>query len=125
MTEIIDKDESYAIIGACMEVYNQMGFGFLEAVYQECLEMEFADRRIPFKPQQQLDLRYKHRPLKAAYIPDFLCYDRIIVEIKGIRELTDVHRSQVLNYLKGTGLKLGLLVNFGHPTKLQYERFVF
>ena len=125
MTEIIDKDESYAIIGACMEVYNQMGFGFLGAVYQECLAMEFADRRIPFQTKLRLDLRYKQRPLKAAYIPDFLCYGRIIVEIKGIRELTNAHRAQVLNYLKGTGLKLGLLVNFGHPTKLQYERIVF
>ena len=87
MTDIIYKDESYRIIGACMEVYNEMGCGFLEAVYQECLEYEFADRQIPFVPQQQLKLKFKKRTLKSVYIPDFVCAEKIIVEIKGASEL--------------------------------------
>ncbi len=124
-SDVLYKDESYRIVGACMEVYNQMGFGFLEAVYQECLEYEFADREIPFQSQEQLTLRFKDRTLQAAYIPDFVCFNRIIVEIKGVADLADHHRSQVLNYLKATGIKLGLLVNFGNQNKLQYERLLF
>jgi len=94
-------------------------------VYQECLAFELADRKIPFQPQRQLQLTYKRRPLEATYVPDFVCYERIIVELKGIRELADSHRAQVLNYLKATGCELGLLVNFGHPHELKYERLVF
>lgn len=125
MPEILYKDESYQIVGASMEVYNQMGFGFLEAVYQECLEYEFADRTIPFQPQKELTLRFKRRVLKATYVPDFFCFDKIIVEIKGVSDLNDHHRAQILNYLKATGNKLGLLVNFGSRTGLEYERLVF
>lgn len=108
-----------------MEVYNEMGCGFLEAVYQECLEYEFLDRRIPFMPQSQLELRYKKRTLKAVYIPDFVCFGTIIVEIKGTSDLNDKFRAQMINYLKATGMKLGLLVNFGQQGKLQSERIVF
>ena len=125
MTDIIYKDESYRIIGACMEVYNEMGCGFLEAVYQECLECEFADRQIPFVSQQQLKLTFKKRTLKSVYIPDFICSEKIIVEIKGTSEISDKFRAQMINYLKATGLKLGLLVNFGKYRQLQYERIVF
>ena len=124
MTEIIYKDEAYAIIGACFEVYNEMGCGFLEAVYQECLELEFGFRGIAFRPQAELQLAYKGEPLKSRYYPDFICYDKIIIEIKAVSDLTDEHRAQLHNYLKATGHRLGLLVNFGSPGKLQYERIV-
>jgi GxxExxY protein len=122
--ELIYKDEAYAIIGACFEVYNDKGCGFLEAVYQECLDIEFGLRGIPFRPQAELRLSYKGRELKQHYYPDFLCYEAIIVEIKAVSDLADGHRAQVHNYLKATGLRLGLLVNFGHLGKLQYERIV-
>ena len=124
MAEIVFKDESFAIIGACFEVYNEMGCGFLEAVYQDCLECEFATRAISYRPQAELLLNYKGRPLKRKYQPDFICYEKIIVEIKAVKEVADEHRAQVHNYLKATGFKLGLLVNFGHFPKLQSERIV-
>ena len=124
MAEIVYKDESYQIIGACFEVYNAMGNGFVEAVYQECLELEFVDRLLPFKPQAELGLSYKGRVLKKTFVPDFLCYDKIIVELKAVRVIEDWMRAQLHNYLKATGHRLGLLVNFGCPTKLEYERVV-
>jgi len=124
VTGILYKEESYRIIGACMEVYNEMGSGFLEAVYQECLEYELADRNIPFVSQAQLTLQFKRRTLRSVYIPDFVIDSKIIVEIKGVSDLNDRFRAQMLNYLKATKLKLGLLVNFGQHGKLQYERLV-
>ena len=122
--EIVYKDESYRIVGACFEVYNEKGCGFLEAVYQECLEIEFEMQGIPFVSEKDLSLDYKGKPLKQRYTPDFICYDKIIVELKAVSELKDEHRAQVHNYLKATGMKLGLLVNFGHHPKLEYERIV-
>ena len=124
MAELIYKDESYKIIGACFEVYNHMSFGFLEQVYQECLSYELTDQAIPFTSQGPLKIRYKQRQLNSVYIPDFLLYEKIILEIKGVSQLDDSHRAQDLNYLKATGLKLGLLVNFGNRAKLEYERIV-
>lgn len=124
MAEIVYKEESFAIIGACFEVYNDKGPGFLEAVYQECLEIEFALRKIPFVAQAELTLSYKGRALRKKYQPDFLCYGKIIVEIKAVGALADEFRAQVHNYLKATSLRLGLLVNFGHKEKLEYERIV-
>jgi GxxExxY protein len=124
MAEIIHKEEAYAIIGACFEVYNDKGCGFLEAVYQECLEIELGLRDIPFLPQTELQLSYKGRPLRTHYFPDFLCFGKIVVEIKAVSELADEHRAQVHNYLKATGIRLGLLVNFGHKGELEYERIV-
>lgn len=124
MTEIIYKDESYAIMGACFEVYKEMGCGFLEPVYQECLEKELMIRKLPFHPQMELNLRYKMEPLNQKYKPDFICYEKIILEIKALKALNDEHRAQVHNYLKATGYKLGLLVNFGHFPKVEYERIV-
>ena len=121
-TNIIYKEESYRIMGACFEVYKEKGCGFLEPVYQECLELEFGLQAIPFKPQAAQQLFYKGRPLKQHYTPDFVCYDRIIVELKAVTELTNEHRAQVHNYLKDTGHHLGLLVNFGHHPKVEYER---
>ena len=122
--ELVYKDESYRIIGACFEVYKEMGCGFLEAVYQECLGMEFAVQDIPFQSQCELGLRYKGQPLKQKYVPDFMCFDKIVVEIKALAALTDLHRAQLQNYLKATGYKLGFLVNFGHYPKLEYERII-
>jgi GxxExxY protein len=124
MSEIIYKEDGYQVMGACFEVYKEMGCGFLESVYQECLEMEFRMRGLPFRPQSELDLRYKLNPLNQKYKPDFICYDKIILEIKAVKALTDEHRAQVFNYLKATGYKLGLLVNFGHFPKVEYERIV-
>jgi len=124
MPSIVHKLESFEIIGACFEVYKEEGSGFVESVYQECLEMEFGERKIPFIAQQELSLAYKGRPLKSKFRADFICYDKIVVELKAVTGLTDEHRSQVQNYLRATKLKLGLLINFGHYPKLEYERVV-
>lgn len=124
MTELIYSKESYKIIGCCFNVYKSMGCGFLEAVYQECLEMEFNSQKIPFESQKELSLFYGNSVLNQKYKVDFLCYEKIIVEIKAISYLADEHRAQVLNYLNASKLKLALLVNFGHYPKLEYERLI-
>lgn len=124
MAEIIFKEESYRIMGACFEVYKELGCGFLEAVYQESLEIEFTNQTVPYQAQTELALLYKGRQLKQTYLPDFVCFDKIIVELKAVKTLDDVHRAQVHNYLKATGQKLGLLVNFGHYPKVEYDRIV-
>ena len=121
---IVFKEESYRVNGACFEVYKVMGNGFLEAVYQDCLSMELEDQDIPFLEKPRIRLEYKGRKLKHEYEPDFLCFDQIIVEIKAVKQLTNEHRAQVINYLKSTGMQLGLLVNFGHSPKIEHERFV-
>jgi GxxExxY protein len=124
MAELLYPSESYRIIGACFEVYKELGPGFLEAVYQESLEIEFDLQNIPFHSQPELPLVYKGRKLQRCYKPDFLCYDGIIVEIKAVGELNDVFRAQLMNYLKATRMRLGLLVNFNHHPKLEHERIV-
>jgi len=122
MSQIIYPEQSYKIMGACFEVYKEKGCGFLEAVFQECLEMELADQGIPFVAQQRLNLTYKGRPLKQTYEPDFVCYGNILLEIKAVSHLTDEHRAQVHNYLRATGHRLALLVNLGHFPKVESER---
>ena len=122
MSEIIYKDECYKVNGACFEVYQEKGCGFLEDVYQECLDLEFKMQNIPFVAQHALNLSYKGNPLTKKYIPDFICFEKIIVELKAVKEISDEHRAQVQNYLKATGYKLGLLINFGHYPKVQIER---
>jgi len=122
--EPLYKGENYAIMGACFEVYTEKACGFLEGVYQECLAIEFALRGIPFVAQPALSLAYKGKPLEQTYRPDFVCYEKVVVELKAISALTDEHRAQVHNYLKASGLRLGLLVNFGHHPKLESERIV-
>ena len=122
--EILFKEECYQIQGAVFEVYREMGCGFLEAVYQECLEKELARRGIPFVAQQELKLVYKGEPLKQIYKPDLICFDSIIVELKALSSTTGEHKAQVLNYLKATGMRLGLLVNFGCHPKATAERIV-
>jgi GxxExxY protein len=121
---LLYEEESYAIIGACFEVYKQKGCGFVEQVYQECLKIEFDIQGIPFRSQLELQLEYKGRPLEVKYRPDFVCFEKVIVELKANADLCDAHRAQLHNYLKSTGLRLGLLVNFGHHPKLEYERIV-
>jgi len=121
---IIYKAESYRIIGACFEVYKEKGCGFVEPVYQECLELELGFQQVPFQPQASLKSTYKGRELKQRYVHDFICFGKIIIEIKAVSDLADEHRVQVHNYLKATGYRLGLLVNFGHYPKIQYERIV-
>ena len=122
MTEILYKDKSYKIIGACFEVYNYKGFGFTEPVYQECLEVEFAIQGIPFVAQPKLKLEYKGNALEQFFKPDFICYGKIIVEIKAVDKIINAHKAQTLNYLNATGFELALLVNFGEFPKLTHER---
>jgi GxxExxY protein len=122
MAEIIRKQESYAIVGACFEVYNTKGCGFLEPVYHECLAIEFEHQRIPAISKPLLTLSYRDRTLRQTYQPDFICFEKIILELKTVSTLADEYRAQLLNYLHATGFELGLLVNFGHYPKLEYER---
>ena len=124
MSEILFKQEVFQIIGGCFAVYNDKGHGFLEPVYQDCMEIELEHLSIPFDAQRELALSYRRRTLRRTYIPDFLCYDKIIVELKAVKEICDEHRAQVLNYLKATGLQLGLLINFGNQRGLQWERII-
>jgi GxxExxY protein len=123
MTDVLFRQEVFAIQGAIFEVNKEMGAGFLESVYQECLAIEFAKRSIPFTPHRNLALQYKGEALTQTYQPDFICFDQIIVELKACEAITSAHRAQILNYLKATGLRLGLLVNFGTHPKAQVERF--
>jgi GxxExxY protein len=121
---LIHAEEVFRIQGAVFEVNRVMGPGFLEAVYQECLGLEFEARGIPFQATPSLGLVYKSTPLRQTYMPDFVCYDAVVVELKAGRDLAPEHRAQVLNYLRATGLKVGLLVHFGRSTKATVERFV-
>ncbi|MBC8321343.1 MAG: GxxExxY protein [Bacteroidetes bacterium] len=111
--ELIFKEETYKIIGAAMEVHNTLGSGFLEAVYQEALAVEFEKRGIPFNQEKRLKIKYKDQVLSKYYEADFICFDKIIVETKALSELSGIDEAQVINYLKATGLKIGLLINFG------------
>jgi GxxExxY protein len=120
----VHGDETHALLGACFEVDKEKGCGFLEAVFHECLEFEMADRGIPFVVQPRLTLHYKGRALRQVYQPDFLCFEKVILEIKACSKLADEHRAQVHNYLKATGLRVGLLVNFGHYPLVEHERIV-
>ncbi|MBL7219971.1 MAG: GxxExxY protein [Phycisphaerae bacterium] len=124
MTELILRDESYAIRGVVFEVYREMGCGFLEAVYQECMEKELAEQSIPFEAQKELTLTYKGEPLEQVYKADLICYGQILVELKAAKATTSEHRAQILNYLSAAGLRLGLLVNFGSHPKATIERLV-
>lgn len=124
MTTLIHEKETYEILGACFEVYRQKGCGFLEGVFQECLDIEFRLRDIPARPLVPMQLEYKGHILQHTYIADFICYDKVIVELKAVSGLADEHRAQIQNYLHATQLRVGLLVNFGHHPKVEHERFV-
>jgi GxxExxY protein len=121
--ELILKEEVYRIAGAALEVSNELGAGFLEAAYQEALEIGLKSRALPFVAQPTVTIAYKGRILAKENVPDFLCYDRIVVEIKAMKELTTIEQAQLLNYLKATGKPVGLLINFGAP-KLEWKRMV-
>ena len=119
--DLIYKEETYKIIGAAMEVHSTLGSGFLEVVYQEALAMEFERKGIPFKQEEKLKIKYKNQILSKYYEADFICYDKIIVETKAIKELSGIDEAQVINYLKATELKIGLLINFGSES-LEHKR---
>jgi GxxExxY protein len=121
-SKLMLEQETFTIRGACFEVYKEKGCGFVEPVYQECLEMEFALQGILFVPQPRFELEYKGRKLRCEFQPDFICVSQVIVELKAVKELTDEHRAQVHNYLKTTGHRVGLLVNFGHHPGVEIER---
>lgn len=125
MTDLLYKEEVYAIIGAAMDVYNDLGPGFLENVYQEAMEIELDSRKIPSKPRQELHIKFKGKELTKFYIADVICYEKIVVEIKAIDKLIMKDEGQLINYLKATGLKVGVLINFGHYPSLEWKRFVF
>lgn len=122
MAELLYKDETYAIRGAAIEVHKRLGHGFLEAVYQEALEIELRFRGIPFESQKRLEVVYRDQVLKKGYVADLVCYGKIILELKCIPAITDVERAQPLNYLTATGMRVGLIINFGSRGKLEIER---
>ncbi|HKO95783.1 MAG TPA: GxxExxY protein [Pyrinomonadaceae bacterium] len=124
MAELILKEEVYQIIGAAMDVYYQLGRGFLEPIYQEALQIELARRRIPFVAQCELIVYYKELPLRKRYVPDFVCFDQVIAELKVIDRLSGIEEAQILNYLKATGKRVGLLINFGSRGTLEWKRYV-
>jgi GxxExxY protein len=124
MKEIILKEEVYAIVGAAMDVYWQLGRGFLEPVYQEALGVEFRRRRIPFAAQEEIVIFYKGEALKKKYAADFICYGQIIIELKALEGLCGRDVGQLLNYMKATRLNIGLLINFGSPVRLEWHRYV-
>jgi GxxExxY protein len=122
--DLLLKDEVYAIVGAAIEVHREFRNGYLEAVYQEAMEIELADRQIPFAAQAELRIRYKGRLLKKFYIADLVCYGQVLVELKVQEQLMARDEAQLLNYLRATGLRVGLLINFGDPSRLDWKRYV-
>jgi len=124
MSELIYKDEVFAIVGAAIEVHRVLGSGFLEGVYQEAMEIECASKNLPFIAQK-IQIHYKDRVLKKEYIADLICFENIIVELKALDKLTGREEAQVINYLKVTGYRVGVLINFGSHPKLEWKRFVY
>jgi GxxExxY protein len=122
--DLLYKNEVYHLMGACFAVYKDKGNGYGEPVYQDALEIELELSDIPFETQRNFPVLYRGRTLRHTYTPDLICYDLVLLELKAARCLTDEHRAQVLNYLKVTGLKLGLLVNFGSYPRVEWERIV-
>jgi GxxExxY protein len=122
--QLIYRDESYAMIGTCFAVYKDKGCGFLEPVYHVCPEIELELQRIPFQSKASQTLQNRGRTLVQTFAPDFACYDNVIVELKAVSTLIDEHWAQLLHYLSATGCKLGLLVNFGHYPRMEYERLL-
>ena len=117
------QQEGYDFMAAAFEVYNDMGNGYTEDIYQEALELELVDRRIPFKAQVELTIHYKGKPLRKKFRPDLMAFDHLVIELKAVSALTSEHEAQLLNYLKSTGKPVGYLVNFGCREKLEWKRF--
>ena len=124
MDRFLHREECYKIRGAIFEVYKTLGGGFLESVYQECLEKELSLRNIPFTTQPEIPIFYKETRLNQTFRADLLCYEKIIIELKAVQSLNQTHRTQILNYLSATGIALGLLVNFGSHPHVAIERYV-
>jgi GxxExxY protein len=124
MSDLILGEEVYQIIGAAMDVYYQLGRGFLEPVYQDAFQIELGRRGIPFKPQREVTIFYKGQPLSKLYRPDLICFDQIVIELKVCDRLTGVEAAQILNYLKATKMHVGLLINFGSRGTLDWKRYV-
>ena len=124
MYEYLYKTESYSIIGAAMEVYNELGPGFLEAIYHDALKIELESCGVPFESEKPLLVYYRGYQLHHTYVADLVCNNRILLELKAAKEINDIHLAQVHNYLKATGLALGYVINFGYPEKLQWKRVV-
>ena len=122
MSDYLYKKESYAIIGAALEVYNELGPGFLEIIYHDAMKIELSEQNIPFESEKPLSVCYRWHTLAHEYFADIICYERIILELKAVKEIHDAHIAQVMNYLKATGLALGYVINFGHIKKLQWQR---
>ena len=124
MTELLLKAEVFRIVGAAIEVHRELGSGFLQPVYQEAMSIELASCSIPFEAQRALQILYKGHRLKKEYVPDFVCYQQIIVELKALAKLSGTEEAQVLNYLKATKFRVALLLNFGSQGKLEWRRLV-
>ena len=122
--KIILEQEVYEIVGAAMEVYYKVGTGFLEPVYQEMLAIEMAQRRIPFLAEEELAIEYKGVTLRKKYRVDFICYGQILIELKSIERLSNIEIAQILNYMKITKMRVGLLINFGARPRLEWKRYV-
>jgi GxxExxY protein len=123
-SELLFKDEVYSIVGAAIEVHKELGPGFLEAVYQQALEIELNNRNISFRSQAPMTICYKGKPLDKEYVADLICYQKIVVESKALDIITGREKAQLLNYLKATGLRVGLLMNFGSSKLLEWKRFI-
>ena len=124
MVELLLKEEVYAVVGVAMSVYNELGPGFLEAVYHEAMEIEAEQRGIAYESHARLKIRYKGRILCKEYEADMITHGKLVVEFKALNRLSSPEEAQLLNYLKATGCRVGLLINFGHPTKLEWKRLV-
>ena len=124
LTQLILKDEVYAIAGAAIEVHRELGPGFLESVYQEAMKLELSARSVPFEAEKPISIEYKGQRLSQKYFADLVCFEQIIVELKALSRLSGSEQAQVLNYLKATGFKVGVLINFGSRGKLEWKRFV-
>ncbi len=124
MAELVFKEEVYQIIGAAMDVYYQLGRGFLEPIYQEAFEIELGRRHIPYQAQCKIRVYYKGQPLETFYKADVICFDQIVAELKACDRLTGIEDSQIINYLKATRKRVGLVINFGSRGKLEWKRFV-
>jgi GxxExxY protein len=124
MDDILLKDEVYAVVGAAIAVHSELGPGFLEAVYQEAMEIELQERSIPYEIQKLLPIKYRGRTLSKEYVADIVCFGSLIVEIKALEKLSGKEEAQLLNYLKASGRRVGLLINFGSHGKLEWKRFV-